>query len=215
MSFQFFGVPIVLESGVLLLGGLYFLLGMQRGEGLAENIATILVLFTSILWHELGHATAMQQFGTGPRAVVIRGLGGATIPERAGSVPQELAIALAGPAFGLVLGFLALAGALLAPLHGLAAIVVSTLASVNLFWSLFNLLPFFPMDGGLALARVLQLVAPAFVRPVVFGLGVLGGVAILAFATWLSTMGSFGALFMFLIGGSIAWQNGQRLLGRA
>lgn len=213
MTLRLFGIPVVFESGVLWLAGLYFLLGVQGSDPLVENLATILVLFSSILWHELGHAFTIQALGLGPAHITIHGFGGLT-RHRGGTAPQELAVSLAGPGAGLLLGFMALAVAMFAPLRGAADHVVDTLATVNLFWSMFNLMPVFPMDGGNALARVLQMVAPALAGPLVFGLGLVGGVGIILLALWFSSMGSFAALFLFILGAQILWLNGKALLGR-
>lgn len=213
MTFRMFGIPVTFESGVLWLAGLYFLLGFRGAEPIVENLATIAVLFASILWHELGHAFTVRALGLGPAVITIHGFGGLT-RHRAGTPAQELGVSLAGPGAGLLLGFLALAVALFAPLRGVPDRVVDTIATVNLFWSMFNLMPVFPMDGGHALARILQMVAPALAGPLVFGLGLVGGLGIILLALWFSSMGSFAALFLFILGAQILWLNGKALLGR-
>ena len=70
---------------------------------------------------------------------------------------------LAGPLAGMALGLLAL---LLdpGPAHGmLVSNAVGWLILVNIFWSLFNLLPMYPLDGGQVLWHVLAMSLPAVV----------------------------------------------------
>jgi stage IV sporulation protein FB len=163
------------------------LFGASSGD-LVYLLIWIVVVFVSILIHELGHALVMRFFGQ-PAHVVLYAMGGLAVPEstRWGtrwanislSLSQEIFIALAGPVAGFLLAVLVMIGVFLAggsivwsPLFGVIPwvtallpaggrvvnLVVTILLWVNLFWGMVNLLPVFPLDGG-RIARYLLIQA--------------------------------------------------------
>jgi Zn-dependent protease len=141
------GIPVKIEASFLLV----LLMAMTRGSDLSLMIEWGLVVFFSILIHELGHAFAGRGFGLEPQ-ISLYAMGGLTswTGKRIEISPsQSIRISLAGPLSGLLLGGLVY---LLAPLyHGdsyLIAVIISDLLWVNIAWSLFSLLPILPMDGG-------------------------------------------------------------------
>jgi Zn-dependent protease len=114
-------------------------------------LATALLLFVSVLLHELGHALVALNQGVKVRSITLFLLGGVASVERECSTPLgALAVALAGPLVSL-----ALALALLAGVHPAAhqsvvlGEMLSQLGVLNLVLALFNLLPGLPLDGGL------------------------------------------------------------------
>lgn len=147
-----------LNVSALIIVGLLILPGLDQGIWLRPTLlAGVLVL--SILVHELGHATVANRLGLGPCQVMIHGFGGLCSFTRAPTHSQGLRVSLAGPAAGLLLGGLAygihwIGGDALPPI---AAMALGPTIKINLFWSLFNLLPMFPLDGGQALRHVLHL----------------------------------------------------------
>lgn len=114
------------------------------------------IVFVSVLAHELGHAFMGKVFGLQP-AITLHGLGGLTswIGGRAVGPGRSLLISLAGPFVGLLLGVGLYATHQLVPaidaLPPLARNLFYAAMLVNLFWSLFNLAPVVPLDGGNAL----------------------------------------------------------------
>ncbi len=115
------------------------------------GLATALLLFISVLLHELGHSLAALAQGVKVRSITLFLLGGVASVERECSTPLgALLVAAAGPAVSLVLGVGLLAAihpaAHLAPWLGAMARELGTL---NLVLGLFNLLPGLPLDGGL------------------------------------------------------------------
>jgi stage IV sporulation protein FB len=94
-------------------------------------------------------------------AIVLHGFGGLTSFSKRPGHGQGILVGLAGPLAGMALGLGALA---LDPgtTHGmLLSDAVGWLILVNIFWSLFNLLPMYPLDGGQVLWHVLALALPA------------------------------------------------------
>lgn len=167
IRFRLFGIPF--EIGVYFWIGAA-ILGSTSATGqnailkLAVWVACVLV---SIVVHELGHAFAARRFGIRP-AVVLHGIGGLTyLPGARLSRGQSIFVSLAGPAAGV--GLWAVTRYLLEPLafgegsfggrENLAtyafALAVLDLLFMNLYWTIFNLLPILPLDGGQVLRELL------------------------------------------------------------
>ena len=207
LQMRLFGIPVVFESGILFLAGIYLLLGLNRNDAITTIVAGILAVFGSILWHELGHAIAARNFGLGRITIRLHGLGGVTSHAPSGSPYKDLAIVLAGPAAGLVLGVVALIAAFLVPGGTLASTIAWQLSFINLFWSAFNLLPFFPLDGGQALSAVLRIAVPASALLITAVIGFLGGASIGLFGLFVLVTGGFGGIFFLLIAGMVVQNN--------
>jgi Zn-dependent protease len=128
------------------------------------TVITVLVLFGSLIVHELGHALVARRAGIGVRRIDLFLFGGLTEMSRDAASPgEDFKIAAAGPlaTFGFVLFCLAVDLAIVGPdrlihaakLDGTVRITPVILAlSWLLFWNilllLFNLVPAFPLDGG-------------------------------------------------------------------
>jgi Zn-dependent protease len=161
LRFRLFRFPVEIQPGFWLLALIVGFDSRRPASGLLVWVAVILV---SILAHELGHAFAARAYGQEP-SIVLHMLGGVTswrVNRELGRV-RKILVTLAGPTAGLVLGL----GALLAlfaatgaksgaelPETPLAR-TLTLLAMVNVFWSLVNLLPVLPFDGGQVLAAAL------------------------------------------------------------
>jgi Zn-dependent protease len=207
LQMRLFGIPVVFESGILFLSGIYLLLGLNRNEAITTIVAGILAVFGSILWHELGHAMAARTFGLGRIAIRLHGLGGVTSHAPSGSPYKDLAIVLAGPGAGFVLGAVALVAWMAIPGGTLASTLAGEVALINLFWSAFNLLPFFPLDGGQALSAVLRIAVPASALLITAVIGFLGGASIGLFGLFVLVTGGFGGIFLLLIAGMVVQNN--------
>lgn len=151
-SFRLFGFRVVVQSGFAFLAGLFALLALQRGAGLVEAMMWPLVVFGSILVHELGHAFTAQRLGLRVGDIELHMLGGEVTHARTNPA-RQLLVSLAGPIAGLALGFAALGLSLVLPTNP----ILSVLVFVNIGWSLFNLLPVLPLDGGNALRAAIGL----------------------------------------------------------
>jgi Zn-dependent protease len=123
-----------------------FLIGSSFGDPVRIG-AWMAVAFVSILVHEMGHAFAYRAFGVEP-TVALHGFGGSTFG-RSLPVGRDLVVSLAGPVTGLVIGLPALVVANTVPVtSALVANVIAMVVWVNVWWSLVNLLPMLPLDGG-------------------------------------------------------------------
>jgi len=117
---------------------------------------TAILIFVTVLAHELGHAAVALRYGVPVRGITLFIFGGvAEIYEEPPSAVAEFWIAIAGPLVSLTLA--AVLGLLQATLSGVAPLLALTkyLAYANGTLALFNLIPGFPLDGG----RVLRAVA--------------------------------------------------------
>ena len=117
------------------------------------GLLTAVLLFVSVLLHELGHSLVALQQGVQVRSITLFLLGGVASVERECSTALgSLMVAAAGPLVSLILAGLLLAGghsaAHASPLLGA---MVNELGGLNLILALFNLLPGLPLDGGLIL----------------------------------------------------------------
>jgi Zn-dependent protease len=158
------GVDVYLHFTFLLLLGWEFFSRALHGnlfgavwQGLIFNI----VVFGTVVLHELGHALAARRYGIGTADITLLPIGGvARLLDSPGSPKEELVIALAGPAVNIVLAGLIFAVLQIAP--GLAGIgLVGALfvrwLHINVALLLFNLIPAFPMDGGRVLRAMLAM----------------------------------------------------------
>ncbi len=149
---RIFGIPLRLEGTALLFLGL-IALGSARGGALAmaEGVAYAVVVFGSVLVHELGHALVARRTGVGALEIVLHGFGGLTRFGRAPGPREGVFITLAGPLAGIALGIAAVPLWLTVDPWGLGG----KLVTFNIGWSLFNLVPMYPLDGGHVLYHLL------------------------------------------------------------
>ena len=110
------------------------------------------IVFISVMFHELGHALVGRRFGLSPQ-IKLYSMGGLT----SWSEPKEisplkrLAISLAGPAAGFLLGgicYIAGPPLLNSGRSELFTVAYHDLIWINIGWGFFNLLPMLPLDGG-------------------------------------------------------------------
>lgn len=108
------------------------------------------VFYGIVLLHELGHVIMAKSYGYNTTEICINPLGGvASIPDSEKmSNRQMFFVAWAGPAVNIAL----------TPI--LYYTGLNTLLMINVIMLIFNLLPFFPMDGG----RIIKSILGAFVK---------------------------------------------------
>ena len=112
---------------------------------------TALLLFVSVLLHEMGHSLVALSQGVQVRSITLFLLGGVASVERECSTAMgALFVAAAGPAVSLLLAGLLLGGShSITHLSPVLGEMVTQLGTLNLVLGLFNLLPGLPLDGGL------------------------------------------------------------------
>jgi Zn-dependent protease len=198
LNFRLFGFPIRIHPlfwlGAALLGA------NALNDGLHFLLIWIIVVFVSILVHELGHAVAFRRFGAGSH-IVLWIFGGLAVPSNAVIGRwRRIVVSLAGPVAGFVLcgivygthrltGWGRENGLLVAQLY-------LWLVWVNLFWGIFNLLPVFPLDGG-QVSRELceaQWRGRGLQIALKISIVVAGAVAIYSLACWFETKNGGGPL---------------------
>lgn len=153
MKARVLGFPVRVDTSAWLVFGFVLLSRAGLGPaGLKDGIVLAGVLLVSILVHELGHALAARRLGLGPVGIMIHGFGGLTASSRPPTPRQGLLLTAAGPGAGLLLAAASAVGLVLLPGSDLRGIL-GQLLGINLFWSLFNLVPLHPLDGGMLLAH--------------------------------------------------------------
>jgi Zn-dependent protease len=139
------GIPIRLHFSLI---AMFAVLAVSFDGWL--GIPAGVVLFGSVLLHELGHSVVAQFYRIPISSITLHLLGGMALMTRPpSSAKEEVHIAAAGPLVSFALGTLFAA---LAWLSGGASLAHPTLlgyaAGLNLLMGLFNLVPALPMDGG-------------------------------------------------------------------
>jgi len=153
--------------------------GIKSRQDLLMVLLWIIVLFVSILVHELGHAlTSRKMTGVTP-SIKLWGMGGLAYPNTQLTRKQSFWVTWAGPLAGLgffgliVLTCCAIYGfaigtdltmillfpsretyTVLAKMNDPVLYMLKDLLRVNFWWSLMNLLPVFPLDGGQIYASI-------------------------------------------------------------
>lgn len=153
-------MPVTVQASFLVIAALIGFLGVGS---VAETMAWIVIVFVSILIHELGHAFTARSFGSNV-AIELNGLGGLTrwsTSEGQVTPGRRALIAAAGSAVGLVFGGLVWVLAVqFGPYEPIVAFILESTIYVNVFWGLLNWLPIRPLDGGHLLESLLEKVVP-------------------------------------------------------
>ncbi|GAA6620389.1 site-2 protease family protein [Scytonema sp. NUACC26] len=188
----------------------------QLGAALAVilGLLTALLLFSSVVAHELGHSFVALRQGIDVKSITLFIFGGLASLEKESETPAEAFwVAIAGPlvsllVFGILTGvgiaisWVQLAPRAIAPSGPLAAIL-GVLASVNLALALFNLIPGLPLDGGNILKALVWKITGNPYQGVVFASRVgqiFGWIAIASGLLPLLLSGSFANFWNLLVG---------------
>ncbi|MGK7946781.1 MAG: site-2 protease family protein [Microcystaceae cyanobacterium] len=207
-----FGIPFYVNpSWFLILGLVTLTYGGQLANfpqlnGLTPwilGLIAALLLFSSVVAHELGHSFVAMSQGVGVRSITLFLFGGlASLDKEAETPLQSFLIAIAGPVVSLLLFFVFTLINLNLALSPPLVAIISLLASINLVLGLFNLIPGLPLDGGNILKSIVWQVTGNPNKGVIFASRVgqifgwiaivLGGLSVLG----LSQIGSFWTLLI-------------------
>ncbi|MEO6351038.1 MAG: site-2 protease family protein [Candidatus Limnocylindrales bacterium] len=116
---------------------------------------TAVVMFASVLVHELAHSFVARAKGLNPKSITLFIFGGVSnLSGEAKEASTEFLVAIVGPLMSFVLAgiFFALS-TVVHEVH--IDLVVSYLFIINVALGVFNLIPGFPLDGGRVLRAVL------------------------------------------------------------
>ncbi len=166
-----FGIPIYIDSSWLIIialmtwaNGSEFANQWQPVLAFSAGLAMALLLFGSVLLHELGYSLAARSQGIQVNSITLFIFGGIAAIDRESKTPEAaFQVAIAGPAVSFMLFvLLAVVGNFL-PDKSLLKSLVADLAKINLVLGLFNLIPGLPLDGGQVLkAAVWKLTGDRF-----------------------------------------------------
>jgi Zn-dependent protease/CBS domain-containing protein len=218
-----FGIPFYVNPSWFLVLGL---VTWSYGEGLAAQfpqlpggsplllgLGTALLLFGSVLAHELGHSFVAIRQGIDVRSITLFLFGGLASLEKESDTPAAAFwVAIAGPAVSLIIAGMLTALGFAAHLTGPVAAIVAVLAAVNLSLGLFNLIPGLPLDGGNILKAVVWKITGNPYKGVRFAsiVGqIFGWVAIASGLLPIFLYGSFDSFWNLLIGSFLLQNAGK------
>ncbi len=204
-TFNLFGFPVHVDPFFFLLAAI---LGGSRAD-LTRMAIWIGVVFVSVLAHELGHAFIGRQYGLHPAIELYTG-GGLTWwqSSRPLSHFEEFSVSLAGPAIGLVVGGMGWMLQRNIPLSESTRnlhIILLELLWINIVWSLLNLLPMLPLDGGNIMRVIVQKIRGY--RDERLPLMISIGTGVIIFLAALS----YGSLWGMMLCGWFTYRNYQQL----
>ena len=211
---KLFGIPFSINpSWFLVLGLVTWTYGSglatafpSLGNGLAWllGLMTALMLFASVVAHELGHSLVAIRQGIDVKSITLFIFGGLASLEKESETPSEAFwVAIAGPLVSLLLWGSFNAINIATGASGVFSVILGVLASVNLALCLFNLIPGLPLDGGNILKALVWKITGNPNQGVVFASRVgqiFGWVAIASGLLPLLLVGSFANFWNLLIG---------------
>jgi Zn-dependent protease len=157
-----FGIPLFLDPlwfVILGLATLNFGIAYQKwgtAIGWSAGIVMALLLFASVLLHELGHSLAARSQGIKVNSITLFLFGGiAAIEEESKTPGKAFQVAIAGPLVSIALFLLFSVASNFPPPSSPISAMVTDLARINLIVALFNLIPGLPLDGGQVLKAAL------------------------------------------------------------
>jgi Zn-dependent protease/CBS domain-containing protein len=123
----------------------------------AVSLAFVLLLYGSVLVHEISHVAVAKALGMHVRRIVLQMLGGVSEveEEQPGKADREFLVAAVGPLTSLLLGGVGIALVPLFEEHTVAWLLANEFAIANLLVGAFNALPGLPLDGGRVLRSLL------------------------------------------------------------
>jgi len=151
-----FGIPVYISPYWFLIAGMFVILYansavLATSSGIRYVVAAafVVLLYVSVLVHELSHSLVARGFGLPVRRILLYPLGGFSEIEQEPPTPgKEFLVSAAGPLLSLVLAAGGYGLIVAIRPGGLPGLLIQQLVWANLLVGLFNLLPGLPLDGG-------------------------------------------------------------------
>jgi Zn-dependent protease len=152
-----FGIPVYISPYWFLVAGLFVLFYANSlpstvhptGVRYAVAAAFVILLYASVLVHELSHCVVARAFRLAVRRVLLYPLGGFSEIEQEPPTPaREFLVSVAGPLTSLALAGSGFGLNLALDPSGIPRVLIDQLILANLLVGVFNLLPGLPLDGG-------------------------------------------------------------------
>jgi len=151
-----FGIPFFIDPSWFFILALVTLLkagnfdpSFQSVSAWSLGLVMALLLFASVLLHELGHSLVARSQGIKVNSITLFIFGGVAAIDRESQTPGDaFQVAIAGPGVSLCLFGLFYGLTQVLPTENLGYLVAADLARINLVLTLFNLIPGLPLDGG-------------------------------------------------------------------
>jgi Zn-dependent protease len=232
--FDAFGIRIgVNGSWFLILFLLIFVLSgpfrdtLHSSDGVAylTTVVSVLLLFASLIAHELGHALVARREGIAVEEINLNLFGGLTQMSRDAASPgEDFKVAIAGPlaTFGVILLCLAIdlpivGASRLGHAIALDSSIRITPVLLSLSWLLlmnvlllaFNLLPAFPLDGGRVARSIVWRMTGDKRRGTMVASRLGQGLALILAGVglwWTATSASFGGVWLMALA-YLMWQS--------
>ncbi len=208
---RIFGIDISIHPSWILIfvfmafsiGSSYSTFGWSPATHWTVAVVVALLLFVSVLVHELAHSLVARAQGIPVRGITLFLLGGvSTIESEATSPGREVVMAGVGPLASVVIGGLCLLAAVPLRFETVSGFMLSYLGYINVVLGIFNLLPAFPLDGGRVLRSVLWAVTRDFTKATRWAArtGTVFGYLLVAFGV----ISAFGGLATLGLGTGLA-----------
>jgi Zn-dependent protease len=228
---KIFGIPLLLDPTWFFIVGLMAFWFSAAYSSLSPNFSwaygllTALLLFLSVLLHELGHSLTAKAQGLEVTSITLYPFGGISSFDREFKTPRVLfTVSIAGPLVNLFL-----AGVLIGLAYLLAGesiffattkiietlvaeiganrtiwgFMVVNIAYINLILGVFNLIPGLPLDGGQALKAVVWKITGDRFKGIQWAARsgqILGVVAMVQGVLLMTTKRPFDGIFLLLLG---------------
>ncbi|MDJ0774453.1 MAG: site-2 protease family protein [Mastigocoleus sp. MO_167.B18] len=157
-----FGIPLFLDPLWFVILGLatlnFGITYQELGSVIAwgAGVVMALLLFGSVLLHELGHSLVAKSQGIKVNSITLFLFGGvATIEEESKTPFKAFQVAIAGPLVSIALFFLLSLASEVFSDTSVLGVMLGDLGRINLVLALFNLIPGLPLDGGQVLKAAL------------------------------------------------------------
>jgi Zn-dependent protease len=169
------GIPIFLDlSWILIFALITWIISTQFAvehpkwtpvEQWGTGLATAILFFGSVLFHELAHSVVAQRYKIKVMSITLFIFGGlARIGREPSKAIQEFNIAIAGPLASFVLAGLFYLLSLAVPESQMIGALGKYLSGTNFLLGAFNLLPGFPLDGGRIFRAIVWGITKDFTR---------------------------------------------------